>query len=42
MKVLNFGATKEFTDKIPVQDLYERYQLTEDQIIERIQKTLKK
>ena len=42
MKVLNFGATKEFTDSVPVAELYERYHLTETLIIEDIQKVLNK
>lgn len=42
MKVLNFGATKEFTDSVPVAELYERYHLTETLIIEDIQKALGK
>ena len=42
MKVLNFGATKEFTDSVPVAELYERYHLTEALIIEDIQKVLNK
>ncbi len=42
MKVLNFGATKEFTDSVPVAELYERYHLTEALIIEDIQKALGK
>lgn len=31
--VLNFGAEKEFTDVVPVTDLYERYHLTPAQIV---------
>lgn len=41
MKVLNFGATKEFTDKVPLQELLERYHLTKDLIVSDIMKTLK-
>ncbi|MDR5587131.1 MULTISPECIES: 1-deoxy-D-xylulose-5-phosphate synthase [Clostridium] len=41
MKVLNFGASKEFTDSVPLEELYERYHLTEEIIISDIQKTLK-
>ena len=40
MKVLNFGAHKEFSDRIPLKELYERYHLTSDLIIEDIAKTL--
>ncbi len=36
MKVLNFGATKEFPDRVPVEELYKRYKLTKDQIIDEI------
>ena len=42
MKVLNFGATKEFTDKVPLKELYERYHLTEEFIISDIMKVLNK
>ncbi|MBE6051461.1 MAG: 1-deoxy-D-xylulose-5-phosphate synthase [Clostridium sp.] len=41
MKVLNFGASKEFTDKVPLDELYERYHLREELIIDDIMKTLK-
>ena len=34
MNVLNFGAEKEFTDSVPVGQLYERYHLTPKQIVE--------
>lgn len=40
MKVLNFGASKEFTDKVAVSELYKRYHLTEDLIIQDILKAL--
>lgn len=33
MRVLNFGAKKEFTDRISIKELYERYHLTEEQIV---------
>ena len=32
MKVLNFGAKKEFTDRVPLDELYRRYHLTPDLI----------
>lgn len=32
MKVLNFGAQKEFTDRVPVEELYKRYHLTPELI----------
>ena len=36
MKVLNFGAKKEFTDRVPVEELYERYHLTKELITKDI------
>lgn len=33
MKVLNFGAKKEFTDRVPLEELYQRYHLTPEQIV---------
>ncbi len=41
MKTLNFGATKEFTDRVPMAELKERYHLTEELIIEDIKNVLK-
>jgi len=41
MKILNFGATKEFTDSADINELYERYHLTEALIVENIKNTLK-
>lgn len=41
MKVLNFGATKEFTDKVPLEELYKRYHLTEELILSDIKEALK-
>ena len=40
MKVLNFGAKKEFTDSIPLDELYERYHLTKERIVEDIKNHL--
>ncbi len=40
MKVLNFGSYKEFTDRIPINELYERYHLTNQMIVEDIKKVL--
>lgn len=40
MRVLNFGATKEFTDSVPLKELYERYHLSEDLIISDIKRVL--
>lgn len=42
MKVLNFGAKKEFTDRVPLKDLFERYHLTEDLIVSDIIDTIDK
>ncbi len=41
VKVLNFGADKEFTDRVPLNELYEKYHLTEELIVEDILKALK-
>ncbi len=41
MKVLNFGADKEFTDRVPVNELYQRYHLNTDLILDDIQKIIK-
>lgn len=41
MKVLNFGADKEFTDRIAKKELYEKYELTPNLIIKKIIETLK-
>ncbi len=41
VKVLNYGANKEFTDRVPLDELYRRYRLTPSQIIEDITKCLK-
>ena len=41
MKVLNFGGKKEFTDRIPLEDLYKSYHLTPELIVEDIEKTIK-
>ena len=40
MKVLNFGAKKEFTDNVPLEELYERYHLTKELIVEDIRNYL--
>ena len=39
MKVLNFGANKEFTDRVPLEELYKKYHLTSDLIVEDIMNT---
>lgn len=41
VKVLNFGATKEFTDSVPVEELYARYHLTKELIVDDIKFALK-
>lgn len=41
VKVLNFGATKEFTDSVPVEELYARYHLTKELIVDDIKSALK-
>lgn len=38
MKVLNYGAKKEFTDRVPIEELQERYHLTKELIIEDLLK----
>ena len=41
MKVLNYGGKKEFTDRMPLDELYKRCRLTGEQIIEDVTKCLK-
>ena len=41
IKTLNFGAEKEFSDRVPLEELYNRYHLTKELIIKDIQNTLK-
>ena len=41
MKVLNYGAKKEFTDRVPLSELYSRYRLRKELILEDIEKILK-
>ncbi len=36
IKVLNYGADKEFTDRVPIEELYKRYHLTKEQITDDI------
>ena len=38
VKVLNYGAQKEFTDRVALDVLYKKYRLTKEQIVEDIQK----
>ncbi len=40
MKVLNYGGHKEFTDRVPVDELYKRYRLTKEQITEDVKNLL--
>lgn len=40
MKVLNYGSHKEFTDRTPLDTLYEKYRLRKDLIFEDIIKTI--
>lgn len=40
MKVLNYGAKKEFTDRISIDELYIRYRLTKELIFDDIMKIL--
>ena len=42
MKVLCYGADKEFPDRVPVDVLYQKYRLTTNQILEDITNVLKK
>lgn len=41
VKVLNFGAKKEFTDRVPYSELMKRYHLTPEQIVADIMNILK-
>ena len=41
MKVLNYGAEKLFTDRVPVDKLYEQFRLTKEQICEDVKNILK-
>lgn len=41
MKVLNFGGKKEFTDRVPLDELYRRYRLEPDMIIQDCRECLK-
>ncbi len=40
VKTLNFGSKKEFTDRIPLDELYKRYHLTKELIVEDIQNVI--
>jgi len=41
IKVLNYGADKEFPDRVPLQTQLEKYRLTTEQIVKDIQEILK-
>lgn len=41
MKVLNFGAKKEFTDRTPMDELNKRYHLTPELIVKDVEEALK-
>lgn len=41
MKVLTFGGKKEFTDRVALEELYQRYHLTAERIVQDILETLK-
>lgn len=41
IKVLNYGGKKEFTDRVPLEELYKRYRLTKEQITEDVENLLK-
>ena len=40
VKVLNFGGEKEFTDRVSLEELYQRYHLTPELILEDLKKCL--
>ena len=40
MRVFVYGADKEFTDRVPLEELYQRYHLTPELIAEDVAKTL--
>ena len=40
MKVLNYGSQKEFTDRTPVEELYKRYRLSDELIVQDIKKEI--
>ncbi len=40
MKVLNYGSQKEFTDRVPLDELYKRYRLLPEMICEDIEKVI--
>ena len=40
MKVLNYGSFKEFTDRVSINELYSRYRLTNDLILQDVKRVL--
>ena len=40
MKVLNFGGEKEFTDRVSLDELYQRYHLTKELITKDVEAIL--
>ncbi len=40
MKVLCYGARKEFTDRVPLAELYQRYRLTVPQIVDDVKRVI--
>lgn len=40
MKVLNYGSKKEFSDRVPLDELYDRYRLKKELIVEDIKECL--
>ena len=40
VKVLNFGSKKEFTDRVPLEELYNRYHLTKELIVQDVKEVL--
>ena len=42
MKVLNYGAKKEFPDRIPLTELYNRYHLTKELIVQDVENIFEK
>ena len=42
MKVMNFGGKKEFTDRVPAEEILKRNHLTKEQIVEDVMGILNK
>ena len=41
MRVFVYGADKEFTDRVPLEELYKQFHLTKEQIVKDIEHDLK-